>query len=194
MKTIKFLFTATAAAMVTFATAVEKPKMNVTPLSADMAVVSITNENAAYFEVSIETPEGNVVYYKQSNTPLTNYRKTFDFANLENGNYVFNLKVNDTKLSKDFKVNSQNISFGDEKLRFDPYFSFNNNVLKFSYLNFDEENFSVSIYDNSDLIFEKRIGKEFAINDGYNISKLEAGNYKLVLASRSKEYIYDFSK
>ena len=194
MKTLKFLFTVTAAAMVTFATAVEKPKMDVTPLSADMAIVSITNENPAYFEVSIETPEGTVVYYKQSNTPLTNYRKTFDFANLENGDYVFNLKVNDTKLSKDFKVNSQNISFGDSKLRFDPYFSFNNDVLKFSYLNFDEENFSVSIYDNSDLIYEKKIGNEFAINDGYNISKLGAGKYKLVLASRNNEHVYDFVK
>ena len=63
-----------------------------------------------------------------------------------------------------------------------------------SYLNFDEENFSVSIYDNSDLIYEKKIGNEFAINDGYNISKLGAGKYKLVLASRNNEHVYDFVK
>lgn len=194
MKTIKFLSTVTAAAIVTIAAAVEKPKMNVTPLSADMAIVSITNESPAYFELSIETPEGSVVYYKQSNKPLTNYQKTFDFANLENGDYVMNLKVNDTKLSKDFKVNSQNLAFGDSKLRFDPYFSYNNDLLKFSYLNFDEVNFTASIYNDADLIYQKKLGKEFTINDGYNISKLGAGNYKLVLSSRNNDYIYDFSK
>ena len=55
MKTIKLLTTMSAVAVVAIATAVEKPKMNVIPLTADRAVVSITNENPAFFEVSIET-------------------------------------------------------------------------------------------------------------------------------------------
>lgn len=41
-----------AAAIVAITVAVEKTKMNVIQLSPDRAVVEITNENPAFFEVS----------------------------------------------------------------------------------------------------------------------------------------------
>ena len=61
MKTIKLLTTLTAVAIVAIATAVEKPKMDVIPLTADRAIVSVTNENPALFEMSIETLDGSLV-------------------------------------------------------------------------------------------------------------------------------------
>jgi hypothetical protein len=54
MKTIKLALTLAAFAVVAMATAVEKPKMNVIPVNAERAVVLATNENPAYFEVSIK--------------------------------------------------------------------------------------------------------------------------------------------
>ena len=61
MKTIKLLFTATVVAIAAIATAVEKPKMNVVPLTADRAIVSILNENAAFLELSIQAENGDMV-------------------------------------------------------------------------------------------------------------------------------------
>lgn len=194
MKTVKFLLTVTTAAVVAIASAVEKPKMDVVTLNADRAVISITNENPALFEMSIETTRGDVVYYKQSNEPITSYQKTFDFANLENGSYVFNLKVNDTKLSKDFTVNSKNILFGDSKLRFDPYFSFKDNELKLSYLNFDEENVNISFYNEGGVVYQKKLGSDFAIMDGYDLSKLEDGKYRVVLSGFKNQFEYNLEK
>jgi len=54
MKTIKFLTTVMAMAIVVVATAVEKPKMDIVPLSEDRAVVSILNGAAFLFELSIQ--------------------------------------------------------------------------------------------------------------------------------------------
>jgi len=54
----------TAVANVTIATPVEKPKMDVIPLTADRAIVSVTNENPALFEMFIETQDGDLVYFK----------------------------------------------------------------------------------------------------------------------------------
>ena len=53
MKTIKFLSIIIALAIVAVAGAVEKPKMNVVPLTQERAVISIQNNNAALFELSI---------------------------------------------------------------------------------------------------------------------------------------------
>lgn len=194
MKTIKFLFTVTAVAIVAIASAVEKPKMNVIPLTADRAVVSITNENAAYFELSIETQNGEMVYYKQSSKPLTDYQKIFDFADLKDGDYVMNLKVNDTKLSKNFEVARKGIYVGDSKLTFDPYFNFDNNVLKLSYLNFDRKNLKVLFYNEEGLVYEAKLGNDFAVSTGYDLAKLEKGNYRVVLSSPTSEFTYSLNK
>ena len=194
MKTIKLLLTITAAAIVAIATAVEKPKMNVVPLTADRAIVSIVNENAAYFELSIEAENGDIVYYKQSSNPLTNYQKIYDFKELEHGTYLLNLKINDTSLSRNFEVTSTNIYVGNEKLHFDPYFNFENDVLKFSYLNFDEEMFRLNIYDENELIYQTKLGKDVALTKGYDLSKLESGNYRLVLHSFNKDFEYRIVK
>jgi hypothetical protein len=166
MKTIKLLTTLTAVAIVAIATAVEKPKMDVIPLTADRAIVSITNENPALFEMSIETLDGSLVFYKQTTNASTLYQQVFDFANLEKGKYVLNLKVNDTKVIREFEVTNKDIHVGESKLRFDPYFLFKNNMLKFSYLNFDQEYYQLYIYNNEGLIFQKKMGKTLPFKMG----------------------------
>ena len=194
MKTIKFLSTVMAVAVVAIASAVEKPKMNVLPLTPDRAVVSIYNDNAALFELSIVAQNGEVVYYKQSTKLLNSYQKVFDFTQLQNGDYTLTLKVNDTSLSKDFQVASTGIYVGDSKLRFDPYFDYSNDVLKLSYLNFDGENFTLNIYDENGLIYSSKLGKDFNLTNGYDLSKLSNGNYDVVLSSMKKEYTYSLVK
>jgi len=194
MKTIKFLCTVTAVAIVAIATAVERPKMDVTPLNAEQARVSITNEKPALFEMSIETQNGDLVYYKQTTEASTEYQKIFDFTNLEKGKYVMNLKVNDTKVIREFEVNSKSILVGDSKMRFDPYFFFEDNMLKFSFLNFDQENYNVYFYKGDEQFYSSRVGKDFSIQKGFDLSKLEKGNYKIVLSSRDNEYVYSLVK
>lgn len=194
MKTIKLLLAVTAVAIVAIATAVEKPKMNVIPLSAERAVISITNENLAYFELSIETRDGELVYFKQTSKPSTDYEKVFDFTNIEKGIYVLNLKVNDTKVSRKFQIADSGIYVGSAKFRFDPFFDYKDNVLKLSYLNFDKENLKLNVYGKEGLVYQSRLGKDFAISSGYNLSKLEAGNYKVVLSSYKNEFVYNLVK
>ena len=194
MKTIKFLTTVVAVAIVAIASAVEKPKMNVIPLTADRAVVSITNENPAFFELSIETKNGEMVYYKQSSKPLTDYQKIFDFADLKDGDYVMNLKVKDTKLSKNFEVDRKGIYVGDSKLTFDPYFVYNDNVLKLSYLNFDRKSMKLFIFNNEGLVYETKLGNDFTISSGYDLTKLEKGNYRVVLSSINNDFTYNLEK
>ncbi len=194
MKTIKLLFTVLAVSVVAIATAVEKPKMNVVPLTADRAVVSIQNGKEALFQLSIYAENGDLVYYKQTAKPLSSYQKVFDFKQLDNGNYTMNLKVNDTRLSKEFEVSSRGIAIGESKLRFDPYFAYNDNVLKMSYLNFDAENLSLSIYDEKGLVFESKLGKDFSLSTGYDLSSLSAGKYDVILSSQSDEFTYSLEK
>jgi len=194
MKTIKLLSTVLAVAIVAVATAVEKPKMSVTPMSADKAVVTIMNENASLFELSIHAEDGELVYYKQTTMPLTSYQKIYDFKNLENGNYTMNLRVNDTRLIKDIEVASNGIFVGESKLRIDPFFAFVDGILKMSYLNFDEEKLSLNIYDENGLVYQSDLGKEFNVASGYDLSALRAGKYEVILSSYNNEFTFSLEK
>ncbi len=194
MKTLKFLSTVVAVTAVAVATAVEKPKMNVVPLTPDRAVVSIHNDNPAVFELSITAENGEMVYYKQSTKPLNSYQKVYDFAELENGNYLLTLKVNDTRLSKSFEVASSGIYVGESKLRFDPYFAYDGDVLKLSYLNFDGEKYTLNIYNKEGLVYKTKLGSEFNMVTGYDLSALSSGTYDVVLSSLNNEFTYTLVK
>lgn len=183
-----------AVAVAAIVTGVEKPKMNVIPVTLDRAIVSIENENPAQFEVSIEAENGDLVYYKQSSNPITDYRKVFDFKDLEAGSYVFNLKVNETSVSNEFSVSHKGIVVGEKKMRFAPYFNYNNQVLKLSYLNFDEEPLKLKFFGEDGLVYQTQLGKDFNIATGYDLTNLEKGAYTVVLSSYNNEFTYNLVK
>lgn len=194
MKTITLAFTVAALAAATIATAVEKPKMNVIPINSERAMVTATNENAAIFEVSIEAANGDMVYYKQTSEPVTDFKQIYDFKDLEDGKYTLNLNVNDTKVMNDFQVTRNGIEVGESKVRFAPYFDFKNNELKLSYLNFDQENLRLYFYNNEGLVYESKLGRDFNITTGYDLSGLKNGNYRVVLSSYNNEFTYSLVK
>lgn len=194
MKTIKLAFTVAAFAAATIATAVEKPKLNVVPLNAERAIVSATNENPAIFEVSINAENGDLVYFKQTSEPVTDFKQIYDFKELAEGKYVLNLKVNDTKVINDFQVSRDKIEVGESKVRFAPYFDFQNNELKLSYLNFDQENLNLYFYNNEGLVYETKLGRDFNITTGYDLSKLANGAYRVVMSSVNNEFTYNLVK
>ena len=194
MKTIKFFLTIVAFTIVTVTTAVEKPQMNVIRLDDEKALIAISNEKPAHFELSITSEYGDLVYYKESESELANLRQVINYAALENGLYTMKLKVNDTFLTTDFKIDNSGMKVGETKINYEPYFSYSGNVLKLSYLNFDKENVRLRIYNNGDLEFENKLGKDFVINAGYDLSKLNPGTYQIELSSLTNQFSYNLEK
>jgi len=194
MKTIKILSVFTFVAVAVIATAVEKPQMNVIQLSDETALIAIASENPAYFELSIKAENGDLVYYKESATELTDLRQVIDYSKVENGLYSLTLKVNDTYVSRDFEVNNKKMIVGETKMKYAPHFNYNSDVLKLSYLNFDEENVRFKIYSDGELVFENKLGNEFVLSAGYDLSKLEKGKYQVELTSLNQQFTYNIEK
>jgi len=194
MKTKRSLLTLVAVAIIALASATEIPKVSLQPINADQVIVSVLNNSVSNLELSIYADNGDIVYFKQTEKPVSSYQKLFDMENLENGEYKLSLKVNGTNQVRNFKVTSKKIYFGESEIDFDPYFTFDGKDLKFSFLNFKKEMFKMEIFENDELVYKTKIGKKFPINSGYDLSKLEAGNYKVVLSSFDKKYIYHFQK
>jgi len=166
-------------------------KVNILPLTAEKAVVAISNTAAANFQISIANEKGEVVYYKETDADSKDFRKVFDFSNLDKGDYKLSVTADESTTERLFKIENKNIAVGKEKSIMEPYFAYKDGVLKLSYLNFSEENLSLNFYDKNDLVYSKEIGDRFNVNEGFNLSKLDKGIYSVVLSTDEKSYTYN---
>jgi len=166
-------------------------KVNILPLNSEQAVVAITTVDAANLQISIENDKGEKVYYKEPDADNKDYRKVFDFSNLEKGEYKLSVSTNGLTTERNFSIDNENIAVGSEKSVLEPYFAYKDGVLKISYLNFPEENMNLSFYTDGDLVYSKEMGKKFNASEGFDLSKLEKGNYTVVLSTTSQSYSYD---
>ncbi|MDO8928522.1 MAG: hypothetical protein Q7W54_06005 [Bacteroidota bacterium] len=168
-------------------------KVNILPLTSEKAVVAISNSSAANFKISIANEKGETVYYKETAAGSNDYRKVFDFSNLEKGDYKLAVSVDGSTAERLFKIENKNIAVGKEKSIMEPYFAYKEGVLKMSYLNFSEENLSLNFYDKNELVYSKKIGDKFNVNEGFNLSKLNKGAYSVVLSTDSNSYTYNLN-
>ena len=197
MKTIKTISKLTMLfAFVAFANtlmAAGNLKVNILPLTSEKAVVAISNTAAANFQISIANDKGETVYYKETGADNKDFRKVFDFSNLEKGDYKLSVSIDGLMAERSFKIEDKNISVGKEKSMLEPYIAYKDGILKMSFLNFSEENLSLNLYDKNNLIYSKEIGNKFNVNEGYNLSKLDKGSYSVILSSNSNSYTYNLN-
>jgi hypothetical protein len=166
-------------------------KVNILPLTSERAVVAISTIDAANLQISIENENGEKVYYKETDADNKDYRKIFDFSNLERGDYTLSVSTNGLTTEREFSVDNKNIAVGKEKSIIEPYFAFKDGVLKLSYLNFPEERMSLNFYAGNDLVYSKEMGNEFNVVEGFDLSRLEKGAYYVVLSTESESYSYN---
>ena len=102
-------------AFVTTAFAAGNLNVNIVPLSADKAVVAISSLTDSNLKISVEDELGRIIYYKETAEPAGDYRKVFDFSDLEEGQYKLSVESDKLTTKREFEINNGKISVGDEK-------------------------------------------------------------------------------
>jgi hypothetical protein len=176
---------------VVFAFGSGKPAMNVIPIDADKILVAMENEVSTPLEVSVTDKDGRLVYYKSVRRPDKDYKKIYDLSALEDGRYSLTLTINNMRVQRTIDLDNDKVLVGDVRYAYDPTFSFADNMLKLSYLNFDEENISFTLYRQGSEVFRTSLGNEFALTKGFDFSKLDRGYYDIVIASKSNQYFHN---
>lgn len=170
--------------------AVGNLKVNIIPLSAEKAVVAISSLTNSNLKISVTDDFGRLVYYKETTEPGDNYRKVYNFSDLEDGKYNLSVVSDNLTTERQFEIGNKTITVGEEKTMLEPFFSYEDGYLKFSYLNFNKENVTLYFFEKNQLIYSKKIGRDFNVNSALNLAKLREGNYVAILAAGGKEYSY----
>ena len=122
------------------------------------------------------------------------HKKNYDFSKLEDGKYYLKVSVGNESHESEFEVNRGNLNLLGEKKIVEPYFSFNNNELKMTYLNFSKEKAKMYVYDvYGNELYSKKFNNEFNIQHGLNLSRLPQGTYSVLLSTDGNSYNYDVS-
>jgi hypothetical protein len=188
MLKVTFLFALVAFANTLFAAG--NLKVNMLPVNAGKAVVTISTITDSNFNITIADEKGHIIYYQENANLGENYSKVYDFSNLEDGTYQLSAVSNNLTAEREFNKSHGKIIVGEEKTTLEPFFGYEAGILKCSYLNFTKEDMTLLFYKNNELIYTKNVGRGFNMQEALNLSKLDKGNYEAVLYASGKQFKY----
>ncbi len=168
------------------------PQLNLVVLDDSKAVLSAITDPSVNSEISVTDENGSLVYYKES-TSATGISSVFNFKGLKNGNYTFSVKSGTASASQEVAIHNGKLEVKEAKTELEPYFTVEGDVLKISFLNFNKEDVSLYIYNDSKEVYSLAMGNAFVVQDGFNLADLESGVYDVVLAEGESVYSYRIS-
>ena len=193
MKTMKTILAVVIAGLIgSSAMASGNLRVNIAEGSKNLAEVEIFNVKMSTFEIDVRDDKGEVIYYKETKTPETNYKRNYDFSRLEDGTYFFTVKIDNEVKETKFTIDRGQVKVVEAKKMVDPVFVMDNKQLKMSYLNFAQEDTRLIVYDRKmNSLYEKDLNSNFVTQHGIDFSKVPKGDYEVVLSSGNEVHSYD---
>ncbi len=165
-------------------------KVNIIPMKDEKAVVAISALSNTSFKMTLTNNEGHVVYYLENSEQSNNYKKVYNFSDLDDGYYKLTVVSEGMTSERPFRKFRGVIKVGEERTTLKPFFAYEDGRLKFSYLNFPKDDLNLYFYKKNELIYTQNIGREFNISKALNLTKLDRGNYEVVLATKDEVFSY----
>ena len=148
---------------------------------------------AKYLKASeVKNEKGELVFYKETKSPATNYKRKYDFSKLENGVYFFTVKMDNESKETKFNIDNGKMTVLKQTKMVEPIFMFNGNQLKLTYLNYEGEKTSLTVYDsNRNQLYKKDLNLDFVTQHGLDFSNAARGSYRAVMSAGNNAFSYD---
>lgn len=164
-------------------------KVNFASNEADFAVVEISSSKMSNFEIDVRNSYGDNLYSLKTETPRNQFKKRYDFSELEDGIYWYTVKIDNEKITKQFSVDNGEIEVLEVRKSAEPYFKQEGDMLHLTFLNYQEDDVTLLVYGKSHKpILETSLGSDFAIHKGIDLSELRFGTYDVVIADENEIY------
>ena len=133
---------------------------------------------------------GEFLYSWTSKTPQLKFNKVFDFSNVGCGKYKVYLDCGEQSLTRDLNVTQKQIGIGPEVQLHKPFFRYSDGKLNLSFLNVALKSVYINIYKNGEYVTGLNLGKELDVQKRFDFSKLDKGEYEVVLSDFFSEHYY----
>ena len=165
-------------------------RVNILPVSGKKAVIAVLTCCNSNYNISIINEEGRIVYSKEDLEPIEDYLHEFDLTQLQDGKYKVKVMSQDITTERKFRKTIDGVKVGKEITTIKPYFGYKDGILRCTYLNFPKDNLMLYFLKGNKLLYSKELDKTFNVTEGMNLSRLESGNYEVILTAGDKEYSF----
>lgn len=169
-------------------------KVNIAPKSESKALMEISNSIEQKYEISLSNSLGEVLYSHKTKGEHSKLNKVFDFSKSDYDTYRLIVKLDGESTEQLLTVSETGILVGEPIKKTDPSFSFKDNKLILSFLNHNQEDMSINIYSNGELIWGQKLKNAPVLNKGFDLSELNRGNYSVVFATDTEFYEYELRR
>lgn len=166
--------------------------INISPMKEDSrAKVEIEVPTREDVNVTVMDPTGMVIHNDFINKN-SEYRKVYDFSQVDDGVYTFVSKSGFITVTKTIELKDNSVSIMNKEFSYAPVFAIDGDILKVSFLNKSQEEISISLIDSSKDYLKEKGDNSLAYGKMIDIKNLPAGEYIFALAVGGKEYNYRF--
>lgn len=169
-------------------------KVGILPVSSEKVIFAVSTFCNSNFDLTVEDANGMIVYSNQNSEPTDNYHVECDLNELKSGNYKLKVLCHELTSIYPFTKSDEGIKVGKEKTTIKPFFGYNDGILRCTYLNFPKESMHIHFLKGKQLLYTKELGKTFSVTEGLNLSRLEHGNYEVILTAGSCDYSFRIEK
>ncbi len=168
--------------------------VNLTTVDESKALVEIRNDYDLNYEIKIYNSEGERIYRHKTSKASSEFARPIDLAELDHGWYKMEVNTDGAKFTKHLIINNSGVKVAKSTKQTEPFFVLKNNTIAVSHLNHAQNDVRLLLYQNGQLLLKKELENKFALNYGVDISKLDRGNYQLILVSGDDTYRFEVKK
>ena len=169
-------------------------KVNILPVSSEKALFSVSTLCDDNFKMTVTDAMGTIVYNDENNGPAIDHIEEFNMSDLKDGKYKLTVVCGNLTSERMFNISGDGVKVGKEKTIIQPFFGYQDGILRCTYLNFPKENLTLYFLKKNQLLYSKELGKTFNVTEGINLSRLEKGNYEVILSAGDQEYSFRVDK
>uniref|UniRef100_UPI003217AC91 hypothetical protein n=1 Tax=uncultured Draconibacterium sp. TaxID=1573823 RepID=UPI003217AC91 len=152
MKTRTWILITMAFFIVATGFATDYPKINVVPVEKDKAMVAYQSSESSPLEITLTDNDGDILYFKKTKKSYYEYRKTFDFSMLRDGEYNVCVNFGNRSISRSIHVKNESITVGVSQRLFEPCFSMKEGMLDVSFFNCAQKQVYLNIYKDGEYV------------------------------------------
>jgi hypothetical protein len=162
-------------------------------LDASKVKVEFNNVKKGH-QLSIKDEKG-VTLHSENIKKQGKLVKTFDFSELEEGNYTLELDKDFEIVIQSVTIKNNKVTFNEEadKIIFKPFIRNEENRLMITRNNFDGKPLEIDIYYNDEIIYSETATSDVILNRVYRLNKEIKGDYLVIVRNNGRNYVNRFT-
>ncbi len=188
MKTKCWTFTVLAILIAAIGYATEIPKLNIVKTDEQKALIAYKADFENTLEIKVCDNSGDILYFKRTKNPQSEFSKIFDFSELGNGNYRVSVNYGNQSVNRDLTISNKEMKISETERMYEPFWVLKDGNLNVSHLNVPMKNVYLNIYKKGEHVSGVNLGKQMSIQKCIDMSKLPKGDYEISLSDHFNEH------